>query len=133
MKVGISRSLLEQIMSLAAADPREVCGLLLGEPGRITEMRPATNVAAEPARQFEIDPATLFAAHKAARGGGPAILGHYHSHPSGHPEPSGTDVASAVPDGRLWLILGGGEARLWTAGAAEGGGVSFTGAMLDIM
>lgn len=97
------------------------------------KIQPATNVAANPARHFELDPATLFAAHKAARAGGPAILGHYHSHPSGRPEPSATDAASATPDGHLWLIIGGDEARLWIAGTAEGGKVRFTAAMLDIM
>jgi proteasome lid subunit RPN8/RPN11 len=133
MKIGISRSLLEQIMSFAAAEDREVCGLLLGELGCIKEIRPALNVAADPARHFELDPATLLAAHKAARAGGPTILGHYHSHPSGLAEPSATDAASAAPDGSLWLIIGRCEARLWIAAAGQGGGVSFTRGLLDIM
>lgn len=120
-------------MSLAAGDDREVCGLLLGEPRWVREIQPAANVAANPSRHFELDPGTLFAAHKAARAGGPAILGHYHSHPSGLSEPSATDAASALPDGSLWLIIGGDDARLWIAGADEEEKVSFTAAMLDIM
>ncbi len=124
-------------MSLAAADPHEVCGLLLGREGAILNVRPAVNVAPDPARHFELDPAVLIAAHRAARAGGPAILGHYHSHPSGHAEPSATDAANAAPDGSLWLIVGSGAARLWVAGRGQGQGqageVRFTPARLDIM
>ncbi|WP_176595851.1 MULTISPECIES: M67 family metallopeptidase [Sphingobium] len=115
MKVGISRGLLEQIMSEAAADPHEVCGLLLGEADRIGAILPAANVAPDPARHFELDPAVLIAAHRAARGGGARIVGHYHSHPGGVPVPSATDAACAAADGSLWLIVGGGIARLWLA------------------
>lgn len=133
MKVRISRSLLEQIMSLAAADPDEVCGLLLGERGAIHEICPAANVAADPARQFELDPAVLIAAYRSARSGGLKIIGHYHSHPSGVPEPSAVDAASAVPDDSLWLILARDEARLWLAGQGESGKVGFVPVTLDIM
>lgn len=131
MKVRISRLLLEQIMSLAAAEATEVCGLLLGQEGVILAIRPAMNVAADPAHHFELDPAVLIAAHRAARKGGHAILGHYHSHPSGQAVPSVTDAAHAVADGTLWLIVAGGVARLWIAGEGEGGGVQFTSATLD--
>jgi desampylase len=133
MKVQISRSLLEQIMSLAAADPHEVCGLLLGEREWIREILPAANVAADPARHFELDPAILIATHRAARSGGPEIVGHYHSHPSGYAEPSRADAASAAPDGSLWMIAGRGQARLWLAGLGEGGMTRFTPVALDIM
>lgn len=125
MKVRISRSLLEQIVHLAAGQAQEVCGLLLGEGGRITAILPAANVAADPARHFELDPAVLIAAHRAARQGGLGVLGHYHSHPSGRAEPSRTDAACARPDGTLWLIVGGEGARLWVAQADEDGSVRF--------
>ncbi|WP_375194707.1 Mov34/MPN/PAD-1 family protein [Sphingobium sp.] len=133
MKVQISRVLLEQIMSKAAADPNEVCGLLMGDAGRIAGIRSAANVASDPARHFELDPAVLIAAHRAARAGGERIVGHYHSHPSGVPVPSATDAASAAADGSLWLIAGGGVARLWIATAGEAGKVRFEEALLDIM
>ena len=133
MMVRISRLLLEQIMSHAASSADEVCGLLLGHSGCIAEARPAANVAPDPARHFELDPAALLAAHKAARAGGPAIMGHYHSHPGGCPEPSATDAACAAPDGSLWLILGRGKARLWIASMGRSEKVTFSEAMLDIM
>ena len=116
MRVEISRSLLQDLVALAAASPEaEVCGLLLGTPGRIEAILPAANVSADPARRFEIDPATLFAAHRAARDGGPRIVGHYHSHPTGPALPSPCDAAGAI-GGEYRVILGGdGEARLFVA------------------
>lgn len=123
--------MLEQIVALAAADAREVCGLLLGTPDRIEAIIPAANVAADPTRHFELDPAALIAAHRAARSGGRAIIGHYHSHPSGVAAPSPTDAACATPDGSLWLIVGAGEATLWRAGPGTAVNVQFTKIRLD--
>lgn len=120
-------------MSHAASSADEVCGLLLGHFGCITQARPAENVAPDPARHFELDPAALLAAHKAARAGGPAVMGHYHSHPGGCPEPSATDAAYAAPDGSLWLIVGRGEVRLWIASMGSSEKVTFSEALLDIM
>ncbi|RDE05232.1 Mov34/MPN/PAD-1 family protein [Sphingomonas aracearum] len=108
MKTEISRYAAETILREAAASPlAEVCGLLLGQGGRIAEARPCRNIADDPARRFEIDPAALLAAHRAARGSGPALLGHYHSHPSGKPEPSACDAAHALDVGALWIITDG--------------------------
>ena len=99
MAIAISRTLLDQIQSIAAADRAEVCGLLFGTAERIAAIAPAANVAPDPARHFELDPAALIAAHRAARAGGPPIIGHYHSHPSGVAVPSATDTACAPPAG----------------------------------
>nr|WP_299593696.1 M67 family metallopeptidase [Sphingomonas bacterium] len=113
MRTVIARELLETVLATAAAEPyREVCGLLFGTIDRVVSAAAVGNVAANPADSFEIDPAALFAALRAERAGGLPVIGHYHSHPSGRPEPSPRDAAAAEP-GRLWLIVGGGEARLW--------------------
>ncbi|MEQ6335027.1 M67 family metallopeptidase [Sphingobium sp. MK2] len=133
MRVMIASLLLDRIVALAAAAEDEVCGLLLGAAaGQIMAIAPAANVAADPARHFELDPAALIAAHRAARSGGPNVIGHYHSHPSGVAIPSATDAACARPDGSLWLIVAGNEARLWIAQAGEAGQVTFKEGMLDI-
>ena len=114
-KVSISFNLVQQVLAAAAASPdQEVCGLLLGAPGRIDAVQPARNVAASLSDNFEIDPAVLIAAHRAQRAGGPLLLGCYHSHPGGDPNPSPRDAAAAEP-GSLWLIVGQGRARLWRA------------------
>ena len=119
MTVTISSDTLDFLLKTAAASPdREVCGLLLGQGDRIARVVPCTNVAAEPWHRFEIDPAALIAAHRAARGGGAAVIGHYHSHPTGLAEPSPRDAADAAPDGTIWLIAGGGRVTAWRAVAA---------------
>lgn len=111
--VAISSQLLARLLAEAAASPTiEVCGLLFGADDQIDAALGCRNVAASPATAFEIDPAALIAAHRAMRAGGPRLIGHYHSHPTGMAEPSARDAAAAVP-GDFWLILGAGEARLW--------------------
>lgn len=132
MRVIIARKLLDTIHREARGQQAEICGLLLGRPGRIESARAAANIAPDTSRHFELDPAVLLTAHREARGGGPAVLGHYHSHPSGIAVPSPTDAACAAPDGSLWLIVGNGEARLWQASGDQHGPVAFTEVSLDI-
>jgi proteasome lid subunit RPN8/RPN11 len=123
MYVTVSSSALLTIRAdVAAAGADEACGLLLGRAAHVERALPCRNVAADPACRFEIDPAALLGAHRGARNGGPAVLGHYHSHPGGSPVPSPRDAADATPDGALWLIVGAREARMWRAvadGAVE--------------
>lgn len=123
MRVEVVKGLIPQIVALAQASEDEVCGLLCGVAGSITAYLPCRNVAADPRRAFEIDPAQLIAAHRLARLGGPEIVGHYHSHPAGVATPSPRDAAAAVPDGSLWLIVAGSDARLYrTTERGEGDG-----------
>lgn len=120
MTVEIATGLAQAIRAAAAASPaQEVCGLLLGAEGRVEALLPAANVAADPARHFEIDPQALLAAHRAARAGGPAVIGHYHSHPTGVVAPSATDAAASHGDGALWIITDGETLGCWRA-VAEG-------------
>ena len=117
MQVNIAAALVERLLSEAAVDPtREICGLLYGNEGRIEGAEWTPNVADDPDRTFEIEPAALFMAIRLERQGGPRLIGHYHSHPNGSAEPSPRDLAAAEP-GKLWLIIGGGQARLWYAEA----------------
>jgi proteasome lid subunit RPN8/RPN11 len=108
VRVALPASLAADIRDAArAAFPGECCGLIEGtrdgEIFRVTVLHPARNRAASPDR-FEIDPADHFAAHKAARIAGHAIIGCYHSHPNGKAQPSSTDLAGAGEDNFLWLI-----------------------------
>jgi proteasome lid subunit RPN8/RPN11 len=110
----VSNSILVSLVNeAAAAHPRECCGILLGEGGRITGLRPAANVHPQPETHFEIDPQTLVDAHRAARDGGPEVAGYYHSHPNGLAEPSMTDRAQAARDGSVWAIIAAGEVTFW--------------------
>ena len=110
----------------AAAHPQEACGILLGEGGRITEARQARNVHPSPRTHFEIDPQALIDAHRAARSGGPAVIGYYHTQPRGPAEPSATDRASASGDGKVWAILAGDDARFWRDGEQGFAALPFT-------
>ncbi|HTN15180.1 MAG TPA: M67 family metallopeptidase [Sphingomonadaceae bacterium] len=113
----VAHHALETIVAEAArAAPEEACGLLLGAEGRITEARPAANVAPDKVRHFEIDPAALIDAHRAERGGGAQLIGYYHSHPSGPAEPSATDREQAAGDGKVWAIAALGIVRFWRDG-----------------
>lgn len=143
MGIAISSVLVKQITDHAASSGDEVCGLVFGDGSgegdqeaaiaRITAVAPCANVAPDPARRFEIDPVALIAAHRAARGGGARVIGHYHSHPTGSPVPSPRDAADAVEEGQLWLIVGAGRVRAWRSragGAIEG---RFEAVTLDVV
>jgi proteasome lid subunit RPN8/RPN11 len=119
MQVAISSGLVERIVALAAAEPTlEVCGLVLGQGDAVADILPAPNVAEDPSRSFEVDPAVLFDAIRAARAGGPAVIGCYHSHPSGHALPSATDAAMIGRVGEYWLICAARRVRVWRADTA---------------
>ena len=107
---GVTATLLEEA---ARAHPRECCGLLLGQGAQVDAAMPAANVHSSPHDHFEIDPQTLICAHRAARSGGPQVLGYYHSHPNGRAEPSPTDRAAASGDGRIWAIIAAGTVSWW--------------------
>ena len=114
-EIDVSGNLLDQLRTEARkAHPRECCGLLLGHGSKITAIQPAANVHATPRTRFAIDPQTLIDAHRAARAGGPQVVGYYHSHPDGPPRPSATDREEAAHDGRVWAIAGaGGDVAFW--------------------
>ncbi|PKP92536.1 MAG: peptidase [Alphaproteobacteria bacterium HGW-Alphaproteobacteria-14] len=127
MELEVTRDALTTIRAAAvAAHPHEACGLLLGECMRITAARETDNVHPTPATHFEIDPQALIDAHRAARAGGAQVLGYFHSHPTGAPEPSATDRAMAAHDGRIWAIIAGDEVRFWRDGDAGFAALSFT-------
>lgn len=107
---GVKATLLAEA---AKAYPLEACGLLLGQGDLVSAAVPVCNVHPDPARHFELDPAALIAAHRAARAGGPQVLGYYHSHPTGLTEPSATDRACASGDGRIWAIVAGDAVGWW--------------------
>ena len=122
-RLAISIADRDAIVAAARASADEVCGLLLGEDDRVTQVVACANVAAAPARRFEIDPAALIAAYRAARHGGARVIGHYHSHPGGDATPSPRDAADALPDGRIWILVARETVTAWRAvadGAVHG-------------
>jgi proteasome lid subunit RPN8/RPN11 len=126
MKLVLPEQLQTQILAEAkAAHPGECCGLIIGardgDAATALSLHPARNLAARDDR-FEIDPADHFAALKAARASGLAVIGCYHSHPDGAARPSQRDLAGAGEDGFVWLIAAGGDLAVF---------VYFTGTFTD--
>ncbi|MET0372859.1 MAG: M67 family metallopeptidase [Rhizorhabdus sp.] len=118
MELTISRALQNEIRRAAGSSPdAEICGLLLGQGRVIEAVLPCANVAIAPEDSFEVDPAALIAAHRTARAGGPAVVGHYHSHPRGLATPSSRDAEAAEP-GSCWIIVAGDDVRGWFAAGA---------------
>ena len=118
MTIEVTSAVLEALIAAArAVHPNECCGLLFGTTTAIEAVRAAANVHPTPATHFEVDPQALIDAHRAMRRGGAArLVGYYHSHPSGPPEPSATDRALAARDAMIWAIIGQGRVMLWRAG-----------------
>lgn len=100
--------------------------MLLGEGGRIAAAIETANVHPDPATHFEIDPQALIDAHRAARAGGPEVIGYFHSHPVGEPAPSAIDRASAAHDGRVWAIIAGDRVQFWRDDRTGFDALSFT-------
>jgi proteasome lid subunit RPN8/RPN11 len=90
-----------------AAFPRECCGLIEGvkegDTLRAVALHPGRNLAAA-ADRFELDSVGHIAAMKSARAAGHILIGCYHSHPDGKPEPSPRDLGGAAEADFLWLI-----------------------------
>jgi proteasome lid subunit RPN8/RPN11 len=103
--VRIRRSALAALCRHAAeALPAECCGLLIGQPDEIDEAVPARNLARRPTR-FLVHPEDHFAAIRAARARGAAVVGAYHSHPASAPVPSPTDLEASVDPALLHIIV----------------------------
>ncbi|MEE4339467.1 MAG: M67 family metallopeptidase [Erythrobacter sp.] len=130
MGLEVTREAADAMLAAArAAHPNEACGILLGAGERIEAFSRTVNVHDRPARHFEIDPQALIDAHRAARSGGPQIVGYFHSHPEGPAEPSSTDRAQAASDGRVWAICGEGELAFFRA--VEGGFETLSSTIID--
>jgi len=114
-RVELCAALADRIRAEArVASPAECCGLLEGlrEAGgfRVCALHPARNLSLDMDR-FEMDPRDQFAAQRAARESGRAIIGCYHSHPHGAAQPSAADLSGADEEEFLWLIAGAAELR----------------------
>ena len=127
MKLALPQALRAQMLAEAkAAAPAECCGLVLGrrdgDVAIAALLHPARNLAGAAGR-FEIAPQDHFAAQKAARAAGQAVIGCYHSHPDGAARPSAHDIAGAGEENFLWLIAtpdGALAAFVYLRGVMEG-------------
>jgi len=88
--------------------PEEVCGVLAGsfdaDRSTVETAHPTANVADDPRTRYAIDPAELLTTVERVEAGGLSVIGFYHSHPTGGPNPSETDVARATWGGYSYVI-----------------------------
>jgi len=91
------------------AYPRECCGLIEGvrraDAIEAIALHPTRNLV-QAFDRFEIDPAQHIRLLRGLRGTGRDIVGCYHSHPGGVPEPSPRDRDCAHDEDFVWLIAG---------------------------
>jgi len=85
--------------------PDEACGLIggAGAEGRI--LWPIRNVADAPTMRFRMDPEEQIRALAAIEARGCGLIGIYHSHPTGPPRPSDTDIVEAQYPEAFYLIV----------------------------
>ena len=99
------------IATARARFPHECCGLLEGTAGddgwHVTAVHETRNLADHPEKHFLIDPQFHIDLLRRLRGAGRSVIGCFHSHPRGRPEPSNTDLLSATDQDFLWLIAAG--------------------------
>jgi len=117
--VEISKATFEGIKKHAERGyPNEICGVMIGAAGRITEFAACRNLNNERAHdRYELDPLSFNDADEEARKKKLDIIGIYHSHPDHPPRPSETDRVRAW-GGWEYLIISiekgvFGESGLW--------------------
>lgn len=89
--------------------PNEVCGILGGEynqeTSRVVVAEPAANAAAHLGFEYRIDPEEHYHILTALEADGHDQLGFYHSHPTGPPNPSATDISRATWPAYSYVII----------------------------
>ena len=109
----------ELVAAARTALPDEACGLVIGRRDgatvTVTALHPAANVSPAPRARFAIAPAVQFSLQRALRGTGEAVVGCYHSHPNGRPEPSPRDHENGSDGGFVWIIVATGAIDAITA------------------
>lgn len=97
----------EQIGRQALDDaPHETCGILGGVGQRVMQVVPLKNTADDPAHHYRLDDAAFVKAVFEFEHVGLALVGIYHSHPTGDPIPSQTDIRQANYPNTAYLIVG---------------------------
>lgn len=77
-----------------AGFPNEACGILAGKDGSVEKVYTMKNAKPGPA-YYEMDPEEQFQVMKEIRQAGLAMVGMFHSHPTGRAYPSSVDVEKA--------------------------------------
>ncbi len=84
--------------------PEEACGLLGGTGARVAQVYLVENVLHSPVA-YEMDPTQQVEAMIALEAAGLDLCGIFHSHPTGPPVPSATDLAQSYYPDAIYLIF----------------------------
>jgi [CysO sulfur-carrier protein]-S-L-cysteine hydrolase len=84
--------------------PEEACGLIAGKAGQVNDVMPITNEYRSQVR-YRMAPEEQLRAFERFEQHGWDLLAIYHSHPSGPPYPSETDINEATYPETIYLIL----------------------------
>lgn len=107
MRLWLSREHAQAIQQHAQDEvPREACGIVAGKHERATQIIPLPNIAENPNQHYLVDPQTFSAAFFQLQREGLSLLAFYHSHPTGDPIPSQTDIKQASYSDTPYLIVG---------------------------
>lgn len=105
--IHFSETLINTLTNYAVeCKPHEVCGLLVGVGVRVKRVIPIPNISEHPESRYYMEPATLVKHLASVEEEGLSLLGFYHSHPSGEPIPSSTDIQQAHYPGAAHIIIG---------------------------
>jgi proteasome lid subunit RPN8/RPN11 len=98
--VKLAAALMDGMRTMGeAAYPNEGCGIFLGRPGEVVEVRKGTNLREDRARdRYILDPRDILRAEKDAREQGLEVVGFWHTHPDHPARPSQYDADHAWPD-----------------------------------
>lgn len=88
---------------VSAHAPEEACGILAGRDGRVLQVMVIENELHDRYR-YRMQPSQQLQAFQTLEAQGWELLGIFHSHPEGPPEPSPTDIAEAYYPEALHLI-----------------------------
>lgn len=90
--------------------PFEVCGVLVGAPGKVEQVVPLKNRETErPRVRYQMAPEDLLRVQREAGAAGREIIGYYHTHPDHPARPSETDrqiAAEGLSDGVFHMVFG---------------------------
>lgn len=104
LRLHLPRQIYDAIVAHARnGKPEEVCGLLRGRAGQVTDIRPTRNVAPNRITDYEVEPNALLAQFEWEEAGD-ELVAIYHSHPQDPAYPSASDAINAYYPDSVYLI-----------------------------
>jgi proteasome lid subunit RPN8/RPN11 len=101
----IPKSMVDAILAQSRVEyPNEACGVILGQGGIATRLKPMFNSAASPTF-YEFDPKDLLALYREIDDNDEEIIVIYHSHTETEAYPSRTDISYAGEPGAHYVLV----------------------------